>query len=505
MSISDIAASLHPLERAVLPHLNEQDFDKIVSASKLKDVEVMRALQWLENKDVLKLKETLTEIVDLDKNGKEYANSGLPEFRFLNALTEDPQSVDAISKKAKLSHEEAQKSIGVLKQRSLIELTKSKGLQCHITSAGKKFQNKKSPEDAFLKSLPREMSSLSKDDQELLHQFRKRKSIITVSVKKHRAITITSTGKKLLEQKSSIDNIKDHLTPEMLRTKSWEKNSFRRYDVSAPVPRFFSGKKQPYREFLEEVRTHFLALGFTEMTGPVVETEFWNMDSLFMPQDHSARDIHDAYYIKEPTHATSLPEDMVKKVQAAHENGYTTGSRGWRYKFDVKRTHRHILRTHDTAISPRILSSKELTVPGKYFQLVRCFRYDVIDATHLPDFNQIGGFVVEEGLTLRHLSGLLKMFAKEFCNTDQVRVVPAYFPFTEPSASLYAKHPEMGWIELAGAGMFRPEMNAPLGVKDPVIAWGIGLDRVAMFNLGFKDIRQLFSHDLDFLRQARGI
>ena len=169
----------------------------------------------------------------------------------------------------------------------------------------------------------------------------------------------------------------------------------------------------------------------------------------------------------------------------------------------MKKTYRHVLRSHDTAISPRVLSSDTLRIPGKYFQMVRCFRPDVVDATHLPDFNQVGGFVIEEGINFAHLKGLLKLFAEEFCQTDQVKVKPAYFPFTEPSAQLIAKHPDLGWIELAGSGIFRPEMCVPLGVSTPVIAWGIGLERLAMFQLNSKDIRQLFSQDLQFLRRAK--
>ena len=135
--------------------------------------------------------------------------------------------------------------------------------------------------------------------------------------------------------------------------------------------------------------------------------------------------------------------------------------------------------------------------------MARCFRYDVIDATHLPDFNQTGGFVIGEGLNIKHLFGLLKMFGEEFAETDQIKIVPGYFPFTEPSAELHAKHPELGWVELAGSGIFRPEMLKPLGIDVPVIAWGVGLDRLAMFKLGIKDIRDLFSHDLTFLRNSR--
>ena len=134
----------------------------------------------------------------------------------------------------------------------------------------------------------------------------------------------------------------------------------------------------------------------------------------------------------------------------------------------------------------------------------RCFRYDVIDATHLPDFNQVEGIVVDKNLTLRHMIGLLKQFAKTFAHTEEVKVVPGYFPFTEPSVELFAKHPDLGWIELGGAGLFRPELVQPLAQKDvQVLAWGIGVDRLGMFNLGIKDIRNLFSKDLAYLRKAK--
>ena len=81
--------------------------------------------------------------------------------------------------------------------------------------------------------------------------------------------------------------------------------------------------------------------------------------------------------------------------------------------------------------------------------------------------------------------------------------MPDYFPFTEPSVELQAKHPTLGWIELGGAGLFRPELTNPLGVDVPVIAWGLGVDRMAMVSLGVSDIRDLFSTDLDYLRNQR--
>ncbi|MFH2028648.1 MAG: phenylalanine--tRNA ligase subunit alpha, partial [Nanoarchaeota archaeon] len=294
-------------------------------------------------------------------------------------------------------------------------------------------------------------------------------------------------------------------TKDILKTGSWKGKKFRSYDISINVPNIHGAKKQHYRAFLDEVRGKFLSLGFREMSGPIVETDFWDMDALFMPQFHSARDIHSAYYIKEPKYG-KLDESLVKKIKAAHENGAGTGSKGWGYDFDTNQTHRQLLRTQGTALSARMMASKDLNIPGKYFAIARCFRPDVVDATHAPDFNQVEGIVVEEGLDFRHLKGLLKMFAEEFAQTDQIKITPAYFPFTEPSAELHAKHPELGWIELGGSGIFRPELVKPLiGKEISVLAWGIGIDRIAMFNLGINDIRQLFSHDLKFLRSAKVI
>src|SRR3989344_6552984 len=113
------------------------------------------------------------------------------------------------------------------------------------------------------------------------------------------------------------------------------------------------------------------------MIGPIVETEFLNMDALYMPQFHAARDIHDAYFVKEPRYAKSLDKNVLAAVKKSHESG-TSESRGWEYQYDVKRAHRLVLRTHDTAISPKTLSSSNMKIPGRYFHVARCFRYDVV-------------------------------------------------------------------------------------------------------------------------------
>ncbi|MBW2977792.1 phenylalanine--tRNA ligase subunit alpha [Candidatus Woesearchaeota archaeon] len=501
MDIKKLIDTLHPLERKTLPVLSRVlDFNDIVKETGLKDVEVMRALQWLENKGVVKLKDELKEVVELGKNGKKYLEQGLPEKRFLKEIKEAPKDVDTIKEKASLSKEEFGVCMGVLKKNSTILIDKKDGqLFFTITPLGKKFLERTDDED-FLKKLPVELKTL--EETTAFEELKKRKDILKVQLLKIKKIELTDLGKQAVKEKIT-GEVVDRLTSDMLKTGEWKGKKFRRYDVEINVPEIYGGKKQHYRRFLEEVREKFLELGFTECDGPIVESDFYDMDALYMPQFHSARDIHDAYYIKEPKHC-KLDEKLVKKVKEAHENGFGTGSKGWGYKFDATKTQMNLLRTHDTAISARTLSSKKLKIPGKYFQMSRCFRPDVIDASHNVDFNQVGGFVIGEDLNLKHLFGLLAMFAKEFAGTTEYKIVPGYFPFTEPSAELLAKHPDLGWIELAGSGMFRPEMVKPLvGKAVPVVAWGVGIDRLAMFKLGIKDIRQLFSHDLSQIRNMK--
>lgn len=504
MDIKKLIDKLHPYERKVLPILSKiTSLNDIVKTTGLQEIEVMRALQWLANKKIITLKEELKEVVELDKNGKRYLTENLPERRFLQALLKEALTLEQTKEKANLGKNELNVALGILKSKAAIELSKKPaGIKVKITPLGKNLLKKESLEEQFLKRhFPLEIKKLKPEEKHALELLKKRQGIIKTKLLKLKTAHLTPLGKKII--KAGVKGkYEDKLTPEMLAKGTWKDKKFRAYDVEINVPEIFAGKKQHYRRFLDEVRQKFLALGFKEMDGPIVETDFWDMDALYMPQFHSARDIHQAYYVKEPAYG-KLDEKFVKAVKLAHEKGIA-GSKGWQYKFDEKRTRRNLLRTQGTACSARMLASKKLEIPGKYFGITRCFRYDVIDATHNCDFYQVEGIVVEEGTTLRHLFGLLKMFAKEFAETEQIKLVPGYFPFTEPSVELLAKHPKLGWIELGGAGIFRPEMVVPLlGKFIPVLAWGIGIDRIAMFKLGIKDIRKLFSHDLEFLRKTK--
>lgn len=312
------------------------------------------------------------------------------------------------------------------------------------------------------------------------------------------------------------------LTPDMLRDGSWKGRTFKPWNVSLTPAAPPIGRRHPYREYLDGVKRTLTSLGFVEMVGNLVETEFWNMDALFMPQFHPAREIHDVYGVRcadsvgggagrettDPGFARASrvgDPATVEKVAAAHENGGGTGSTGWRYHFDLERAKHLILRSHGTALSARQLGAlgKAGATSGKHFAVARCFRSDTIDATHAADFFQIEGIVFGPDTSFESLLGLLHLFGYEIARAKECRFVPAYFPFTEPSVEVHMKHPELGWMELGGAGIFRPELTKPLGIDVPVIAWGLGVDRMAMVALGVRDIRNLFHADLATLREMR--
>ncbi len=286
-----------------------------------------------------------------------------------------------------------------------------------------------------------------------------------------------------------------NIHPSLIKTGLWRKVKLKKYNIKAPGKKIHPGKIQPYQKFIIKVKRKLIELGFKEMTGPTIETEFWNFDALFQPQNHPSRDWTDTYSLKNPERGELPDKKIVENVKKSHE-------KNWCYSWDKNKASNLMPRAHDTAISPRYMA-KGVKIPGKYFNLVRCYRPDVLDATHAIEFNQLGGFVIGENMNLKNLLGLLKMFAIEFGDAEEIKFYPDYYPFTEPSVQISAKHKKLGWIELAGAGIFRKELTEPLGIKVPVIAWGIGIDRLAMCALGIKDIRQLFSQDLDWLRNHR--
>ncbi len=238
------------------------------------------------------------------------------------------------------------------------------------------------------------------------------------------------------------------------------------------------------------------------MEGPLVETAFWCMDSMWIPQDHPAREVQDTFYLNKEG---KLPIQLVKKVAEVHENGGKSGSKGYGYKFDESVAKQLLLRTHTTATTFRYFGEKGIKQPAKYFYIGRIFRNEAIDSTHLPEFHQVEGFIMDEGLTLRDLMGYIKEFYNKM-GIHKIKFKPTYNPYTEPSMEAYGYNEQLGkWIELINSGIFRPESLEPYGIKVPVIAWGLGVERLAMMIHEQKDVRNMLgaTSDLKWLREHK--
>ncbi|ACS33651.1 phenylalanine--tRNA ligase subunit alpha [Thermococcus gammatolerans] len=490
-------------EKLTLIKLNElkrAKFEELVKATGLEQVAVMRAVLGLQAKGLAKLHERSEKVVKLTETGKKYAEIGLPEWRALKLLRERGK-VTLDDLREVLSDDELKPIVGLLRKEGWASVRKEDGkLILEITEKGLEAEER--PIDRALKLLAEKNVVPVKEIEKLIPvKELKRRKIGEEETVTERTVEITPAGEELAP-KVELKREVSVLTPELIKSGKWREVEFRRFDIKAPVRRIYPGKKQPYRAFLDKIRRRLIEMGFIEMTvDSLIETQFWNFDALFQPQNHPAREWTDTYQLKYPKSGFLPEEELVERVKTAHERGLA-GSRGWGYVWSPERAMLLMPRAHGTALSGRQLA-KGVEIPGKYFTIQRVFRPDVLDRTHLIEFNQIDGFVVGEELNFRHLLGILKRFAVEIAGAKKVKFLPDYYPFTEPSVQMSAYHPELGWVEFGGAGIFREEMTKALGIEVPVIAWGIGIDRLAMFKLGIDDIRYLFSYDLRWLREAK--
>lgn len=497
---------LHPLERKVLPHLAKLSaFDDIVEASGLKDVEVMRALQWLSNKHAVTVSEELKEVVELGDNGKDYLKNGLPEKRILESLPEDSFiDTNTLFKKAHVKEEETNICIGLLKKNSTVLITKEGNkLMLKKTPGAKFFLEKIAASEHFLKKhFPIDLKSISKEEKSVFDDLKSRKDLIRTKQLRLKTISLTELGKKAVKQDIKSD-VEDKLTASLIKTGSWKGKKFRRYDVSINVPKVFGGKRHFVNQSVDYIKKIWLELGFKEMTGSMVQTSFWDLDALFVPQDHPARQMQDTFYIKNPAKGKLPP--LWKKVKEVHENGGDTGSKGWGGKWSKDIAEENLLRTHTTVLSAQTIAKlKESDLPAKFFSVGKVFRNESLDYKHLFEFYQVEGIVIDPNANMVNLKGYLREFFLKMGFLD-VRIRPAHFPYTEPSAEVEVLHPvHKEWIELGGAGIFRPEVTKTLiGKEIPVLAWGLGMGRIISEYWKITDIRDLDKNDIKQLRDIK--
>ncbi len=504
--------NLHPLEVKLLRHVSLGDkitAEKIVEELGYKVGQCNQAFSWLAAKGCLvetgRNKKVLYELTDL---GNAQKKSGMPVERIFTFLKENgPHAMPEIADALSLEKSDVGSAFGLLSKEGITKLNDERKAEVVKDELPEEVRVQRALLDKTVDAL--EESSLSEVEKKAIVALAKKRGAANAPFKlierEEVIYELTEAGKETKENviKANITGEEfGLLTPEMLSSGSWKNGSFRPFGINAPTSRLIPGRHNAYGNYLQWVKDKLTSLGFEEFDGPLVENEFWNGDALFMPQFHSARDIHDVYYVKDPVHCKEIEEPWLSQVAKTHEDGWQTGSRGWGYTFDHEFTRRQVLRSQGTVLSAHQLTKAK--IPGKYFGVARCFRYDQVDATHGADFYQTEGIVLGEDVNLKNLLGLLKMFAEEIAGAEEVKYVPGYFPFTEPSIEVHIKHPVLGWFELGGSGIFRPEVTKALGIDVPVLAWGLGIDRMALMHLGLNDLRELFTPNIENVRTRRG-
>ena len=508
MDEQKLVESLSPIEQKVLPHVSKGSLglDEIARAAGVDTTTAMRALEFLKKKQLVETKERVGKRVIAGVNGIYYLKKGLPERRLLLELLKKKFIPIGELKKTGLNENEAKISVGVLKKKAVVEIKRGRVLLI----ASKDEITKKMLEESFLESLPRDVDSLEAQEKLALQNLRSRRNIVEIKDEKLVFAKLTSEGEKIAKMDLNV-NLIEQLTPKLIKGSGWKGKRFRRFDVVSGVPRIYGGKTHFVNQATDYAKSIWLEMGFKEMTGDLTTTGFWNFDALFTAQDHPVREMQDTFFIKDIVGKLPGDKKLIEDVKGSHEGGGNMiggKSKGWQSEWDEEDAKKVLLRTHTTCLSAQTLKkiSENLhkNVPAKYFALGKCFRNETVDWSHGFEFNQTEGIVIDENANFRQLLGYLVEFFKKM-GYEKIRIRPGYFPYTEPSLEIDVFHPEREcWVELGGAGMFRPEVTIPMfGKHIPVLAWGPGFDRIIMEYFEITDLRQMYKNDISKLREMK--
>jgi len=466
---------LHDIEKQIInvlqsdPDLTEE---KISQETKLSMDQIRRGVEWLRQKKLADVSESINISLSLGKNGLVALKNGLPERRLVTLVRDGPKTFDEI--RSSLHGFDFNAAISNAKKNDWINIEK--------TDTGSKISLKDPdavvPHDSELiisRLGERTIISTEFDNTPLaepLKSLMERPDFIIADEEKTKTVSLSETGKKIDLAKLDSGAI----------------------DVEADVPHIHAARIHPLKDTINEIRDTFVHLGFTEITGDLSQSSFWNFDALFTPQDHPARELQDTFYLKGLNAKQLATPTQIKNVSSAHK-------KGWRYYWDIQEAKKMVLRTHTTCVTIKHLADKKPD-EARIFSLGRVFRNEKLSFKHLAEFNQVEGIVVGKHITLRDLMGIQKEFYRKIGLT-KVKFWPTFFPYTEPSLQSMVYNEKLGkWIELFGMGIFRPEVTKPLGITKPVLAWGGGIERIAMLKFGLDDVREFYNNNLSWLRTA---
>jgi len=464
---------LHDIEKQIVkllkstPNLTEE---QLAQKTKLSMDQVRRGVEWLRQKKLVDVSDHTKTSYSLGKNGLDALNNGLPERRLVTLVLDGPKTFDEV--RSSLQGPDFNAAIAHAKKNNWISIEK--------TDTGSKISLKGSPGIHPVRNSEEHMISVigasgkldGVENDDGIISLIERPDFIIKHEEKTKTVSLSETGKNIDLEKLDSGAI----------------------DVEADVPHVHAARIHPLKDTINEIRDTFVHLGFTEINGNLSQSSFWNFDALFTPQDHPARELQDTFYLKDLNAKQLATPTQIKNVSNAHK-------KGWRYYWDIQEARKMVLRTHTTCVTIKHLADKKPD-EARIFSLGRVFRNEKLSFKHLAEFNQVEGIVVGKHITLRDLMGIQKEFYRKIGLT-KVKFWPTFFPYTEPSLQSMVYNERLGkWIELFGMGIFRPEVTKPLGITKPVLAWGGGIERIAMLKFGLDDVREFYNNNLSWLRTA---
>ena len=459
---------LHPIEKQIIKSLKQSGNstpEKLVESTKLSIDQVRRGMEWLKLKGLAEVKEIDKTTLKLGKNGLDAKNNGLPERKLVNAISDGPKSFDEVRNILKSDFNAA---IANAKKNDWILIEKGTDSN-QISLKGKPSS---SPEEKLIEFIGTgEKLQKEIEDANALNLLKKRPDFVSENFTKLKTITLSEKAKDIDVEASS-----------------------GAIDVEAKVPHTHAARIHPLKETINEIREIFVSLGFSEVLGNLAQSSFWNFDALFTPQDHPAREMQDTFYIKNLKATKVASPQQIRNVSRSHKSG-------WGYLWDISEAQKMALRTHTTCVTIKHLAENKPD-EARIFSLGRVFRNEKVSYKHLAEFNQVEGVVIGKSVTLRDLMGLQEEFYRRI-GLHKIKFWPTFFPYTEPSLQSMVYNDKLGkWIELFGMGIFRPEVTKPLGITKPVLAWGGGIERIAMLKYGVDDVREFYNNNLSWLRSA---
>ena len=434
---------------------------KLEDSTHLSPDQIRRGVEWLRLKNLANVHESKTITLSLGENGHEALEKGLPERRLLDLIKKGPNSLRYL-----------QKELGPIFGPAMGLARKNNWIEAIDDQISLKNSPSELPGEKTLKKIGNGKVSKNDVDPSDLASLLKRPDFIIEDTTKLKEISLTENAKSIEISTDSSGAI----------------------DVEAKAPEVFVARTHPLKDTLDEIREIFVTLGFSEIIGSMTQSSFWNFDALFTPQDHPARELQDTFYLDGISAKKIGTSEQIRKVSESHK-------KGWNYLWDINEARKMVLRTHTTCVTIRHLAETK-PEEARVFSLGRVFRNEKVSYKHLVEFNQIEGVVVGKNATLRDLMGIQREFYKRIGIT-KIKFWPTFFPYTEPSLQTMVYNDRLGkWVELFGMGIFRPEVTKPLGINKPVLAWGGGIERIAMLKYGLDDVREFYNNDLNWLRST---